>query len=117
MAWNLVRLSQLVSEETYGPLAQRQLTFLAAEAEEYPAGYAMFLRALLDSLDPPPKVTVVLANSGEREQLPLRLPAEAAVILQEPGAGDPLKDGKTTFYVCQGRSCWPPVNELPRLSW
>lgn len=115
MAWNLVRLSHLVSEEAYGPLAERQLDFLAGGAKQYPAGYAMFLLALLDRRDPPPKVTVVCSNRPEAEHLPLSLPAEAAVILQGPGEEYPLKNGKTTFYVCQGRSCLPPTNELPTL--
>lgn len=115
MAWNLVRLSQLVPEETYGPLAERQLDFLAADAKQYPVGYAMFLLALLDDRDPPPKVTVVLSEESEAARLPLELPAEAAVVLREPGAEYPLKNGKTTFYVCRGHSCRPPVNERPVL--
>ena len=115
MAWNLVRLSQLVSEETYGPLAERQLDFLAADAKQYPAGYAMFLLALLDDRDPPPKVTVVCSEKSKTARLPLELPAEAAVILREPGGDYPLKNGKTMFYVCRGHSCLPPTNELPEL--
>lgn len=115
MAWNLVRLCQLVSEEAYGPLAERQLDFLAADAKQYPAGYAMFLLALLDHRDPPPKVTAVLSVKSEAACLPLALPAETAVVLREPGAEYPLKNGKTTFYVCRGHSCLPPVNELPDL--
>lgn len=115
MAWNLVRLSQLVSEETYGPLAERQLDFLAADAKQYPAGYAMFLLALLDRRGPPPKVTVVRSGKSEAGRLPLELPAEAAVLLREPGAEYPLKNGRTTFYVCRGHRCLPPVNELPDL--
>ena len=115
MAWNLVRLSHLVSEEAYGPLAERQLNFLAGDAKQYPAGYAMFLLALLDHRDPPPKVTVVCSDKAAAEHLPLSLPAGTAVILREPGEAYPLKNGKTTFYVCRDHSCLPPVNELPTL--
>ena len=115
MAWNLVRLSHLVSAQTYGPLAERQLDFLAADARQYPAGYAMYLLALLEFSDPPPKVTAVLSHPSEAEGLPLRLPLEAAVILREPGQNYPLKNGMATFYVCRGHSCQPPVNELPVL--
>ncbi len=111
MAWNLVRLSQLVSDKDYERLARRQLDFLAADAVQYPPGYAMFLLALLDFNDPPPRVTVSLAKKSEAEALPRNLPAEAVVILQEPGNEYPLKNGKTTFYVCQGHRCLPPVNE------
>ena len=111
MAWNLVRLSQLVSDKDYERLARRQLDFLAADAVQYPPGYAMFLLALLDFNDPPPRVTVSLAKKSEAEALPRNLPAEAVVILREPGNEYPLKNGKTTFYVCQGHRCLPPVNE------
>lgn len=115
MAWNLVRLSQLVSEQTYGPMAERQLRFLETESAQYPAGYAMFLLALLDHQDPPPKVTAVLTDRGEARPLPLTLPAEAAVVLRKPGTDYPLKNGTTTFYVCRGHSCRPPVNRLDSL--
>ena len=115
MAWNLVRLGQLISEEHYGPLAEQQLDFLAADAKQYPTGHAMFLLALLDYRDPPPKVTVVCSDKNKAACLSLELPAEAAVVLQEPDGDYPLKNGKTTFYVCQGHSCQPPANELPNL--
>ena len=77
--------------------------------------YAMFLLALLEYYDPPPKVTVVLSDKSEMEKLPLAFPLETAVILREPSAEYPLKNGATTFYVCQGHSCLPPINELPTL--
>ena len=115
MAWNLVRLSQLLPEEPYGHWAERQLDFLAADAKEYPAGYAMFLLALLDYRDPPPKVTVVFSERSEIEKLPLSFPPEAVVSLRKPSAEYPLKNGSITFYVCRGRSCLPPVNEPPVL--
>ena len=110
-----MRLSQLVSAEVYGPLAERQLDFLASDARQYPAGYGMFLLALLDRHDPPPKVTVVLSDKSEAAHLPLDLPPEAVVILREPGVNYPMKNGKTTFYICRGHSCLPPINELPEL--
>ncbi len=108
MAWNLVRLAQLTPGGKYGQLAGRQMDFMAGEAEAYPTGFGMSWLALLDYTDPPPSVTVVLADKGEKGELPLELPAEAAVTLQKPGGGYPLLDGKTTYYVCQGRQCLPP---------
>ena len=112
MAWNLVRLSQLTSDSSYEAAAERQLAFLAPAAEQYPAGYAMFLLALLEHGDPPPKVTAVPAEQADTTRLPLAVPPNAVLLLREPSAEFPLKDGKTTFYVCQGHSCLPPVNDL-----
>lgn len=77
-AWNLVRLCQLVFEERYGSLAGRQPDFLAADAKRDPAGCAMFLPALPDDRDPPPKVTAVLLEKAEAGRPPLELPAEGA---------------------------------------
>lgn len=116
MAWNLVCLSQLVPNETYEREAERQLDFLAVDASRYPSGYAMFLLALLDRDDPPTKITIVPTQETEVEELPVMLPSDAAVILlREPTEKYPLKDGKLTFYVCQGHSCLPPVNDLKEL--
>ena len=116
MAWDLVRLSQITGSSVYEEEARRQLGFLSLEAAGYPAGYAMFLLALLDWEDPPPKVVVVPAGPGEVGGLPGELPAEAVVqVLPSPGAGYPLVNGKTTFYVCKGRQCQPPANSLEGL--
>ena len=109
MAWNLVRLAQLTSDRGYEREAERQLNFLAADAEQYPAGYAMFLLALLDWESPPPKVTVVLAGQEKKFTVP---PDAVARLLSGPTKEFPLKDGKTTFYVCRNQRCLPPVNDL-----
>ena len=56
MAWNLVRLSQLVSRDKYESQALRQLSFLAADAAAYPPGHAMFLLALVLHQDKSPSL-------------------------------------------------------------
>ena len=113
MAWNLVRLSQLTGDPQYEDLAQRQLDFLAGEAGRYPVGHAMFLLALLEHTTPPPTVTAVLKDPSDAEGLPLLLPSDAAVVvLNGPTEEYPLKEDKTTFYVCQNHSCLPPVHDL-----
>ena len=114
MAYNLVQLYLLTGEKQYGDWAQRQLQFMSAEAEQYPAGYAMFLVALSDYADPPEKITVV----GKDGWMPVDLPCRASLgtvvrVLKNPTEEYPLKNDKTTFYICRGRACQPPVNELP----
>lgn len=114
MAWNLVRLSYLTSEEKYEQEAARQLDFLAADATHYPVGYAMFLSALLDYFEPPEKVTIVQEETGNHENWPLAVSADTVLRLRRPTAEFPLRNGKTTFYICRGYRCLPPVNELDR---
>lgn len=113
MAWNLVHLSQIISNENFEQEAERQLNFLAGDAVQYASGYSMFLLALLDFKEPPPKVTAVLANAKDAEKLPLMFPPDMTIrVLYEPSKEFPLKDNKTTFYICQNHSCLPPVNQF-----
>ena len=113
MVWNLVRLSQLISDEQYTREANRQLDFLALEAAHFPTGYAMFLLAFLEHDNPPPKVTVVLGNQADKARLPLKVPSDTVMfLLEKPTKAFPLKDGKTTFYVCRDHTCLPPKNDL-----
>ena len=61
MAYCLVKLSHLTDKDNYRQLAEQQLAFLSGEAEHYPAGYSLFLTALLIYLHPAKKITVVPA--------------------------------------------------------
>ena len=113
MAWNLVRLWLLTGDPAYEQAGRRQLDFLAGAAASYPAGYTMYLRALLDYFEPPETITVVSEEAGVEPQ---RLPSDAVVrVLPKPTAEYPLKNGKTTYYVCRNHCCYPPGNDLNRL--
>lgn len=134
MAYCLVRLSQLAeggtgrraagrsSEGTtrtlegmdYRQEAERQLSFLSAEAVQYPAGHSVFLIALLFYVYPPEKITVVLAEEAERQQVMTRLPLYAELkILEHATEEYGLLHGETTYYVCRNYTCFPPTNEEP----
>ena len=106
MAWCLVRLEQF--DEEFGPLAGQQREYLSAEAARYPAGHGMFLLALLDHTEPPPRIKVGVGSPEDARQLPLRLPGDAAVT-----PDGPVKDGQTTFTVCQQHVCLPPTHQWP----
>lgn len=116
MAYNLVQLYYLTGEEKYQKQAEKQLSFLSAEAANYPAGHAMFLVALADYLDAPDKVTIVVKEGKgdiNEKPFPCQISLDTIVhLVKSPTEEYPLKDDKTTFYVCQGRTCQPPVNEL-----
>ncbi|MBQ2802938.1 MAG: thioredoxin domain-containing protein [Lachnospiraceae bacterium] len=115
MAYNLVHFYLLTGEEAFESLAKRQLAFLGRKAKEYPAGHAMFLVALSDYIDVPRKVTIVVKDKQDLIDLSCKIPLYTTIELRtEPTEHYPLKDGRTTFYVCQRHSCMPPVNELDR---
>ena len=113
MAYNLVRLWLLDSDEKYKSLAERQLNFIAADASQNPISHAMFLVALLDYTHPSIKITIVLDDKTDVFSLPLSLPLNSIVkALKEPTKEFPMKNNRTTYYVCKGHTCKPPVNDL-----
>ncbi len=117
MSHNLVRLSFLTDDERYKNAAKKQLDFMSKCASGYPTGYAMFLTALLEYTSPPMKITVVSDPGTDTGVQALSLPTNAAVVmLQQPTSEYPLKNGKTTYYVCRGHTCLPPTNDLNELT-
>ena len=112
MAFVLVKLSLLYDESRFGPRAEAQLRFLAAEAEPAPAGHCFFLLALLLS-QPRKKLVCVLQNEKDAEGLALRIPFGTVVrVLHKETESYPLLNGRTTYYVCGENACLPPVNSL-----
>ncbi len=116
MCYNLVRLSLLTDKPKYKESAKKQIDFITANALQYPTSHAMFLKALLEANEPPIKITVVIDKHANERELSLTLPINAIVILKEPTKDFPIKNGKTTYYVCRGHSCLPPTNDLNELS-
>ncbi len=117
MAYNFVRLYHLTTDDKYRELAKKQLDFIAAEASLYPINHAMFLTALLEYNLPPVKVTVVVDDNANTKGVALDLPANAIVtLLTKPTGEYTLKNGKTTYYVCKGHSCMPPVNDINEIN-
>ncbi len=113
MAYNLVRLYFITEDKYYGDLAEKQLAFMGGGISQYPAGYTMSLLALSDYIDSPEKITVVLKDKQMPEDLSCRIGLDAVIqVLDQLTREYPLINEWTTYYVCRGHSCQPPVNEL-----
>lgn len=114
MAYNLLRISHYYEIASYDSHAGQQLQFMITEAAHYPSGYAMFLCTLLDYVELPTKVTIVLKDKTDLEKLKGKAPLSTIVkILEEATSEYPLINGQTTYYVCKGRSCQPATNTSP----
>ncbi len=111
MAYNFVRLCQLTENEKYRELAKKQIAFLSAQAAEYPAGHSLFLLAKLLYENPPERVTIVLKDESDFSEILKRLPFLANVSVVQESEEYRLLNGKTTYYMCRGHMCLPPVNE------
>lgn len=72
-----------------------------------------FISIKVDKEERPDKVTIVVKEKEELEKLRCRIPLDTAIcVLEKPTKDYPLSNDTTTFYVCKGHSCLPPVNEL-----
>lgn len=111
MAYNLVKLSQITRDAKIEESAEKQIRFMSAAAADYPMGYSFFLLALSRFLNPP--VSIVCVRSS-KDIFPGKFPPNAAVKLidGETEPQYPMINGRTTYYVCNSKSCLPPTNNL-----
>lgn len=117
MAYCLVRLFQITGQEKYQKRLNAQFDYLSGEAVDYPAGYSMFLVAMLLKQYPGKKITIVLAKEDKAKEVIRRLPLQAQIqVLAGETPEYKLLNGKTTYYVCEGYTCLPPANQLPTVS-
>ena len=107
MAHNLVWLSQLTEDTFFDEITDQQLAFMAGKAKDYSMGYCFFLSALSMHLNPP--IHIVCALAGEHQTFPVN-----SVVRMINGGDEkyPVANNCTTYYVCKGRQCMPPVNNL-----
>ena len=111
IAYVLVRLNALLPDQSTENILNKQLAYMAGEAEQSPAGFSMFLMALSDFLEPPVLITAV-PNGEDLSGLPFVLPSDAIVkVLDRPSKEYKLLNDEATFYVCQNQSCLPPMNK------
>lgn len=112
MAYNLVRLYQLTENEKYRELAEKQMSFLSANASDYPAGYCMFLIAKMLYENPPEHITVALKNDSDLEEVRRNIPFLANISVVKESKEYPLLNDEITYYVCNNHVCLPPTNIL-----
>lgn len=112
MAYNFVRLYQLTENEEYRKLAEKQLEFLFAQAQDYPAGHSMFLLAKLLHENPPEHIVIAVKYDCVLREIQKQLPFLANAVVVRNSIEYPLKNDKTTYYVCKNHACLPPTNEF-----
>lgn len=112
MAYNFVRLYQLTEKETYCALTEKQLSFLSAQSQDYPAGHSMFLLAKLLHENPPEHIVAAVKNDFDLQEIQKQLPFLANVSVVQDSIDYPMKNDKVTYYVCKNHVCLPPTNRL-----
>ena len=110
MAYNFVRLYQITENNKYRMLAENQIGFLSAQAQDYPAGHCMFLIAKLMYEDPPEHIIIALKDSMDLQSVKDNIPFFTNISVVSECREYPLINDMTTYHVCKDHSCMPPSN-------
>lgn len=113
MAYNLIRLTPIATEESFDSICKKQIDFMYGEAQHYPSGYAMFLYSLFDYFEPGETITVVPKKNDDLRILPLCVSNDCFIkVCPESSPEFPMIHDKTTYYICKNHSCLPPTNDF-----
>lgn len=110
MAYNFARLYLLTGKEDYREYADKQIRYMSSGAQNYPAGYSMFLFAKLIFENPPEQIRIVLKENADLEQIKNKLPLLADITVVNESKEYPIINERTTFYVCKNHTCYAPSN-------
>ena len=112
LAYDFVRLYNITGNSRYRTLAEKQIGYLSSRTGGVPSGNCLFLTAKLLYDSPPTHITVAAKSADELNEIRERLPFFADISVRLNSSEYPLKNGRTTYYICKGRECLPPRNDL-----
>lgn len=123
MAYNLVKLWNILLEDEWQKQAEKQLKFLASCAAEdrenidvvsgngKAAAQSFFLTALSMYQNPPEHIVCVCKEKSDLEKLKDKIKQGADILVyEEETKSYPRINDKTTVYICKDYSCFPPEN-------
>ncbi len=128
-AYALCRLAALTADAGWIDLRDRQLRFLMGQVREYPMGYSFSLLAMMEAVHPSKELVCALPSGcGEDLQRKLALAADDGftVLVKTPQnakqlartapftANYPIGE-RDCFYLCEGKSCQKPTENLEEI--
>jgi hypothetical protein len=109
MAYNLFTLSKLNNYNEY-EYSFNQLNFLNQKANLHPINQSFYLLSLIEYYYNDKKIICILKDKNDLNFD--KLYHLSVNLLLEPNNNYPILNNKTTFYVCEGRTCKSPTNNL-----
>ncbi len=115
---DLLRLSRLTSEASFGQKADQMTITFAQEVKANPEGFTFFLSAMTFLIGPSYNIIIVggLEKTDTKEMLDAikkHYAPNTVVALKHPdkaGIAYQQLEGKATAYVCRNQTCLPPTN-------
>ncbi len=132
VGYNLMQLARLTGSPELEETAAQQLQFLAGAMQTYPAGFSFSLIAQMLALYPGRELVAVIKDNSDLEELKQLLwkkflPNLSVLVIDEQNADKihslapftkdyGMKNGESTYYICQNNACFAPVNDLTELA-
>jgi uncharacterized protein YyaL (SSP411 family) len=122
---NLLRLACLSGDSVFEELASKTSRTFSGEVKMAPIAHTFMLLAVDFSVGPAYNV-ILIGDSDESsmwgmlEVLRKNFLPTTVISLRKPseaGFGYEKIDGKATAYVCRGKTCMPPTNEMEKMLW
>lgn len=128
----LGKLNRLTSDLSIQKTYEKQLGFLVSSISDYPSGYSFSLLSIINELYHAKELICVPATTEEANNIKnllhsLYLPNVIIIFKERENEAELVKlipnlenyhgtAGKTTFYLCENRSCSAPFYSLEKLA-
>ncbi len=130
-AWALVWLANITGEGKWQKWQEQQIAAISREAKQYPAGFCFFLLASIPVLYPANELICLLPSSADIPLLLRRLRERyvfrTVVLVKTKENSQELETlcpslisyglpaQKPVYFLCSGKSCYPPMEEWDKL--
>lgn len=130
-AYGLFQLAKLTGNAELEELAEKQLTYLASNVQDYPAGYSFAMMAFMLALYPSREVVCAVKNQADLQAVQdvfsrYFTPNTVILVLDEQNKAKlgeiaeftkayECKNDQTTYYICENNSCSPPFHSMQEL--
>jgi uncharacterized protein YyaL (SSP411 family) len=123
---NLIKLSRMITDIELEELSKSLLNLYTDSLRSSPTGYSFYLLSLMYELYPSRELIVVLKDRDDMKQLlgdlseyySPNITVMVKKVWEEETGNETglleeytLKNDKSTYYICEGKSCNPPFNE------
>jgi len=130
-AYNLIKLARITGDAKLEDMAEKQLNFICGSLSSEEINYSFFLIAASFALNPSKELVCLIKDKSDEEKIKDLLSEKQTfnltiIIKTDENKNEIEKlipfikdydfiNDKSTYYLCEGKSCLAPVNDIDEL--
>ena len=130
-AYNLIKLSRITGDANLEDIAEKQLDFICGALFSEEINHSFFLLAASFALNPSKELVCLIKDKSDEEKIKDLLSEKQTfnltIIIKTDENKDEIEElmpfikdydfvhEKSTYYLCEGRACLAPVNDMDEL--